>query len=395
MKSVGVICECNPFHSGHKYLIEQARAGGADAVVCVMSGYFTERGEAAIAEPYSRASALIAGGADLVVELPYPYSASGAEFFADAGVNVLSRLGVSALCFGSECGDLAPLFEAARISLSEEFLRLYTERTTEAKGAAQAYFELLESMCGGDVHFSSNDILGISYLRALIKQGSNMIPATVKREGSAYLDEALPQNGHPSATALRRRLLADPIEASLPYLLPETEASLKEAQGESTFPADLSFAERAILTALRMQSTDSLSALAELDGGLGNRLIESAVRADSLERLLELAATKKYTNSRLRRGILYAMTGVKKEDLIAPPAHVRLLAANRVGCALLAQMRRDGALPVVTRVADIPKTPESARQEELHARALSLYSACLKNPVSPPALLAKKPRILK
>lgn len=395
MKSVGVICECNPFHSGHKYLIEQARSGGADAVICVMSGYFTERGEAAIAEPYHRAHALVAGGADLVVELPYPYAASGAEFFADAGVNILSRLGVNVLCFGSECGDLALLTDTARISLSEEFLRLYTAKSSEATGTAQAYFELLETMCGGDVRFSSNDILAISYLRAIMKQNSSMTPMTVRREGSAYLDGALPQSGHPSATALRRSLLEKGIDAISSHLLPETKESLKKAETDSTFPADLSYAERAILTALRMQRTDSLSGLAELDGGLGNRLIEAAGRADTIEKLLSLASTKKYTDSRLRRGILYAMTGVTKKDLTAPPAHVRLLAASRVGCEILAELRRDGSLPIVTRVADVPKTEASARQEALHMRALSFYSACLKNPVAPPALLAKKPMILK
>ena len=92
MRSIGIVCECNPLHGGHQYLIQQARAAGADAVICVMSGCFTQRGEAAIADPYTRAHALILGGADAVVELPFPYSCAGAEFFASAGVEILNLL---------------------------------------------------------------------------------------------------------------------------------------------------------------------------------------------------------------------------------------------------------------------------------------------------------------
>ena len=106
MRIAGIICECNPIHGGHLYLMREARRQGADAVVCVMSGCFTQRGEAAIADPHTRAHALILGGADAVVELPFPFSCAGAEFFAAAGVEILNRLGVGELWFGSECGDL-------------------------------------------------------------------------------------------------------------------------------------------------------------------------------------------------------------------------------------------------------------------------------------------------
>ena len=106
MRTAGIVCECNPFHAGHGYLFSAARASGVDAVIAVMSGCFTQRGEAAVADPISRARILLLGGADAVLELPYPFCSSSAEYFSRAGVEILDRLGVDELWFGSECGDL-------------------------------------------------------------------------------------------------------------------------------------------------------------------------------------------------------------------------------------------------------------------------------------------------
>ena len=395
MKTAGIICECNPFHSGHKYLIECAKASGADAVVCVMSGYFTQRGEAALLDPYSRAVSVMQGGADLVLELPYPYSASGAEFFADAGVNILSRLGVDELWFGSECGDLDRLTEAADAVMREDFSKRYTESGAGSVGTAKAFFDLLQSVCGGEAAFLSNDILGISYLCAIKRQNATMRPVTVTRRGSAYLDEALHEGMHPSATAIRRAILSDRMQDACDFLLPETAEALRLAEQDGLAPADLQNAERAVLAHLRLCAAEDLQTVAELEGGLGNRLFDAARQATTLDELISLASTKKYPNARLRRGVLFAMTGVKKEDLRAEPAYVRVLAANAAGRAFMAGNRKEPSLPLVTRQAEIPDGCKADRQELLHTRAVSLYTLCLKQSKDMTALMRKNPTILK
>ena len=395
MKTAGIICECNPFHSGHKYLIERAKAAGADAVICVMSGYFTQRGEAALLDPYSRAVSVLKGGADLVLELPYPYSAGGAEFFADAGVNILSRLGVDELWFGSECGDLERLAEAADAVMREDFSKRYTESGAGSVGTAKAFFDLLQSACGGETAFLSNDILGISYLCAIKRQNAPMRPVTVTRCGSAYLDEALHEGMHPSATALRKAILSEVVGDVLAYLLPETAEALDVAKRDGLAPADLQNAERAVLSHLRLCDAEGLQTVAELEGGLGNRLIDAAMQATTLDELISLASTKKYPNARLRRGILFAMTGVKKEDLRAEPAYVRVLSANAAGRAFMAGNRKDTVLPLVTRQAEIPNGGRADRQELLHTRAVSLYTLCLKQAKDMTTLMRKNPTILK
>ena len=146
MKSAGIVCECNPFHEGHRHLVTQARRDN-DAVVCVMSGYFTQRGEVAIADPYARAEALIAGGADLVLELPFPYSCAGAESFASAGISILSRFGADELWFGSECGDLSRLRTAAEIAQSEAFLASYAQTAADR-------FESVDTECAQRIRSS-------------------------------------------------------------------------------------------------------------------------------------------------------------------------------------------------------------------------------------------------
>lgn len=375
MRSVGIICECNPFHGGHEYLIRQARQSGAEAVICVMSGYFVQRGEAAILDAHTRARALLLGGADAVLELPFPFSAAGAEFFATAGVKMLSGLGVDELWFGSECGDLALLNRAAEVCDSEAFRTRYAASVESKSGTAEAYFDLLGEFLGKDFACLSNDILGIAYLRALRAVGSTMRPVTVKREGAAYLDGRLTDGGYPSATALRAKWREAGKDAVLPYL----PMAVRRAFDTVEAIADLKNAERAVLAHFRLTPPDRLESIATLAGGLGARMAKAAADATTLEGFLELAATKKYPTARLQRGILFALTEIMPEDLKSDPAYARLLAANATGCEFLGACRKKSGLAIVTRRTDLPDTASAHRQAELEARAFALYTLCTPN----------------
>ena len=373
MKTIGIICECNPFHGGHEYLIRRARESGAEAVVCVMSGCFVQRGEAAILDAHTRAEMLLGGGADVVLELPYPFSAASGEHFARAGVEILDRLGVDQLWFGSECGDIDRLTRLAEVADSEAFQTLYESTRAENSGTAEAYFACLKQLVGEDVQCASNDILGISYLRAIRVTGAQIVPVTVKREGSAYADPTLGE-GYPSATALRRVWREKGAEAILPYL---PKASAEVLSRDLFAPiADLCHAERLILGHFRLTPTEMLEKCAELAGGLGGHMAKQASAAGSLDEFLSRCATKKYTNARLQRGILFALTGIGVEDLRAPIAYVRLLGATQAGCRYLAEVRRSAEIPVITRHTDLQITPDAARQAEWARRAEVLYALC-------------------
>lgn len=383
MKVVGIVCECNPLHGGHLYLMQKARQDGADAVVCVMSGCFTQRGEAAWVDPLTRAKMILtAGGADAVFELPFPYSAASADYFASAGVSMLERLGADEIYFGSECGDLSLLERGAEITLSQAFADAYRTRCRELnQGTADGYLELLKEMGGMD-GLLSNDILGISYLKALKRRNSPMKAVTVKRLGSGYHDQVIEKDSFPSASALRASLMTEGISAWEPYMSPKLLSMVGERIQSGLAPADLQRNERGVLGWFRMISEERLEQTPELSGGLGRRIVAAAHTSAGLEELVRASVTKKYTEARIRRGILFAMTDVSEEDLQREPAYAVLLSANAMGCRFLAERKKHRSIAVVTCHGDIPDSQDAKRQEQLTKNAFALYGLTLPIPRS-------------
>lgn len=393
MKIAGIICECNPMHAGHVYLMSEARRAGADIILCVMSGCFMQRGEAAIVDPFARAEILVRAGADAVVELPFPFSASSAEFFGAAGVDILARLGIDELWFGSECGNIELLSRMAAIAESPEFLARYAETAHGNSGTARAYFDCLQEFCETDA-CSPNDILALSYLRALSKNAPHVCPRTVKRMGSGYSETALNGEKIPSATALRRSWMENNLDAIQSYFFDEETKIFKREETIGHAPASLTYAERWILGTLRSADAKKLSLYEGLAGGVAERLIASANNAKSLADLLERAATKKYPDARLRRAILSAITEVLPSDVRVKAAYTHLLAANQRGCSYLAQQRKTPRMVIVTRRGDIPEGDHAARQALLETREKALYSLCYPSADIAKSLLCHPPVIL-
>lgn len=394
MRLAGIICECNPLHAGHEYLIRRARAAGVDGVVCLMSGAFVQRGEPAIVSARIRAEALLRCGADAVLELPFPYCAASAEFFGAAAVSVLSQLGVNELWFGSECGDIDLLWRLATLAESPSFQEAYAGSASGSSGTAEAFFEFLANAGGVSLASacSPNNILGISYLRAILRQHASLRPVTVTRQGTGYRDTALSTEQFPSATALRALWRTDGIGAVLPHL----PSACRDCFATATdTPPDWKYAERLILGHFRLTSPARLERFAELHGGLGSRMASVAKDAVSLEDFLSRSATKKYPHARLRRAILFALTEITDADLRARPTYVRLLVANTVGCAFLANHRRTSEIPVVTRRTDLPSDPSAQHQAVLEERAAALLSYCFPSIPRGADLWTQAPLILK
>ena len=407
MRTTGIICEYNPMHSGHAYQIDRVRAAGADAVVLVMSGSFTQRGYPAFFGKYDRAEIALSVGADLVLELPYPYCASGAEYFASAGVQILEALSVDSLCFGSESGDADLLRTAAETALSDAFRAEFAEAGRSGVGSAAAYFNLLSAHMGIS-DFGSNDVLGVEYMKALLKFGCRMTPLVIRRNGSAYHTETVEADLHPSATALRRaieetddrspealhalytRLSGLPNAACAPFL-----RALRDGTAPARFEENLG----AILSFYRMHAPRDFSDIAEMHGGLAERICHAAHSARDVAEFFALAATKKYTDSRVRRAVLYGMTGVTESDLKSPPAYVNLLGASERGRAILSAYRKRAEKPIeiVTRPAAIlspDRSPSFLREAELQQRSEALYTLFLPQ-TAPSGVYLKSRAVLK
>ena len=386
MADIGIICEMNPMHKGHEYLLREARAQGAERIVCAMSGNTVQRGSFAVADKYARAEALVRSGADLVIELPFPWCSGSAEEFALGGVFVIKDF-CDTLLFGSECGNIERLKNAASVADSTEFRRKYKDALADGSQAARAYYDLLLKSGAGEL--SSNDLLGVEYMRAAKKVGANISFATVKRQGAAYDKETVSDGEYPSALAIREMWKKGEFESTKKYLPDGTLEVIQRvrAAGQLT---DMSCAEAAILAFFRLCEPRDMEGIAGAEGGIVNRFCEAAKASADLDEMFERVRTKRYTDAHLRRVMLYCMTGVRKKDLRAMPLYTTLLGATDAGRELLSAARKKGSLEVVTKPAD---ANARARQTVLGAKADALFTLATepKRPAS--AMIKARPYI--
>lgn len=381
MHICGIIAEYDPFHTGHARQISAVRRelGNDCAVVCVMSGNWTQRACPAIVDKHLRARLALLGGADLVLELPLPYAISSAEWFARGGVSVLDKTGVvTHLCFGSECGDLASLEQTARCLDSEEYrqaLHNFLDQGLPFPAARQkAARQLIGS--AADCLSLPNNNLGVEYLRALAWRGSAIRPMTVLRQGAGHGER--PRDGFASASHLRQLLRENRWDETNPYLI-NREVDILYSSSFS----NIQLAERAILYRLRLLQPEDLAALPDCGEGLSDRMHRAIRQGTSLDKILSLAKSKRYPLARLRRVLLWAFLGMTSNDRPEEPPYLRVLGMNGTGRALLREIKAHGTLPVLTKPAHVRRLPDAAQRSfELDVRATDLYGLCL--PEVPP-----------
>jgi predicted nucleotidyltransferase len=351
---------------------------GAERIICLMSGNAVQRGDLAIMPKNLRARSAVEAGADAVFELPFPYSAGSAEFFASAGVDILARLGVDTVAFGSESGDINALRNLA--AKAEDF------KPSEDKniGTALDYFSALGSL-------RSNDILGVEYLKAGKKFAPDMDFVTVKREGAGYHDDA-EDGAYPSATEIRREIFKGGIGNYSDNQLPNcSKFAIQEAFAENTI-ASMKNVQSAILYFWRTADIAQVAQCAECGGGVAERLAVSAKDSKSFEEMMSLAATKRYTDSRLRRAVIFGMLGVTLEDLKRPAEYVNLLAANAKGIEFVSAV---GNIAVISKPSKVPQTEAGIRQFEIGQRLDVLYTLAMDAPRESGYFLKQSPRIIK
>lgn len=290
--AVGIICEFNPFHSGHAYLIRQAREKtGARYVVCVMSGDFVQRGGPAIVDKYARTRMALDGGADLVFELPLRFSLSSAGDFALGGILALSSLGfVTDLCFGSEGGEIRPFLEIARHlhQEPEDFSALLQKNLREGLSFPAARARALSELLPISEKFlrQPNNILGVEYCLAILKTGASLAPHTILRLGQTYHDEALPADSpHPSAAALRNEM----YQSDVPHM---TADDFSEVVGY------------ALLTA------ENLAGYKDISPELSERFLRLLPDYAGFSDFVERCQTKNFTAGRIRRALFQCLFGI-------------------------------------------------------------------------------------
>ena len=348
MKISALICEFSPFHFGHEYILHKMREQ-SDAVIAIMSGGFTERGEAGILSKYARARAAIYGGADLVLELPFPFSSCGAEKFAFGGVSVADALGcVDELWCGSEGGDTAAITQASARLCSAGFKNALASRLSATFGEqyGEAYFDTYRELYGENAPVSgSNDILALAYARTLVERGSKIKFRTVKRQGNAFSGGG---NGFMSATELRKMILSGRDVSSL---VPDYSAKLI---ADAVSSGEIYDTERLFLPLagiFRVGDTAGFSDAYECNKELYNRIKSAFQDSASLSEVIEKSVTKRYSPSRVRRAILFSALGVTGWNVIQM-YYTQVLAANKTGCEILKSVKKTAGIDIVTKPAD-------------------------------------------
>lgn len=376
MKTVGIICEYNPLHLGHKKQISCIREefGPETAIVCAMSGNFVQRGAPAIIDKTCRAKAAILCGADLVLELPVTTALSSAEGFAAGGVGILSQM-CDTLCFGAETADKDALLRTAEALLSENFPPLLREELDTGRSFPAARQAALERLgVSGDILSRPNDILAVEYCKAILAQDSPMEIFPIRREGSYHAEIVDAEN--PSATAVRNLML---IAHNWRSCVPKPARQVFEEAPLHSAAAG----ERAVLAKLRTMTDGEFEALPYGSEGLWRKLMHECRRTAALEDILTAVKSKRYTRTRLDRMVMCAFLGITKDMLEVPVPYTRVLAFSDTGRAILKEAKKQFSFLNAGESADHPYW-------ELEQRCGDLYGLFCTDGIEPPGIESRR-----
>lgn len=382
-RCVGIIAEYNPFHNGHLYQLNEAKKlTNADYVVVVMSGSFVQRGTPAFLDKMSRAKMALLNGADLVLELPVRYAVSSAEYFSSGAVSLLHNIGVvDSLCFGSECGNLNTMKEIADFIQKDcdDFNKDISFYSKNGISYPEARQRALLSHCNTvqkeellTIISSPNNILGIEYLKSLLRFNSQIEPVTVQRKQTGYHDPSLEQSNSSetaihSATAIRgflekqnnlqvaskdmRNKTLEGIAKSVPQNVHDLLSCL------TSYPITANNLSDILYFALSTYSLAELASYQDMSLDLAHAIKKNLVYYENYEQFALILKSKQYTYTRICRCLIHILLGIKSYSLanltseeIAP--YARILGFQRNAAVLLRQMKEKSRIPVITKMAD-------------------------------------------
>ena len=378
MKAVGLVTEYNPFHNGHLYHLNKAmELTGADISVAVMSGDFVQRGEPAVLDKYTRASMALNSGVNLVIELPVNYAVSSAESFAAGALKVLDYIKADSIAFGSESGNIERLSKLAHILCDNEDtlykeISKYTANGISYAAARQKVVEKLTDKDTAAMLTSSNNILAVEYLKAIIKNNYAIKPYTIKRQGDDYNDTDI-RSEYASATALRGNLKADNISKYIPVkagliLSSNTNYIYSDDITEALFTRllDILFASSYDKNVF----IENVMKYPDVNKEIAGRLYKSAMdmitrtvphragskdnEAFSFGSLCEHIKTKEVPLSRIKRALVRITLGLDKKHMekYSNAPYIRVLGFDKKGQEYLSYIRKTVEVPLITKTAD-------------------------------------------
>jgi len=406
MSVLGIIAEFNPFHNGHRHFIRSARQYyDFQAVICVISGNFVQRGDAAICSKWARTQMALQSGADLVVEIPFCFAVRSAYNFARGGLQLLDRMGVvSHLAFGSEQGHLEKLSVVAHALAREtpDFKKLLQQYQKQGYSFPAARVKALNETAElgiddlDNLMIQPNNILALEYLRVLEEYAIPFQPITVARIGTGYHSPELAP--YASASAIRQVIMQNPSDQRLPISIPEGAMSvLKQEINNGRAPTDLNALEETIIYRLRTISQESLFRTYEVSEGLEHRIMQAAACSGSLAELKQSIKSKRFNLTKINRLLLYSLLDVSSQQILDfdhhGPLYIHILGFSTKGRKILQEIKNKSTLPIFNRGSDVKQAANdfshSTRQAmlALDVRASNIYSLTYPNPSARKAYL--------
>ena len=332
---IGIVAEFNPLHSGHRYLIECARKiadGNNGEVICVMSEFFTQRGEVAIVDGYTRAKEAVRSGCDMVIALPYLGSVAYGDDFAKKSIEILSGVGITHLIFGTENEDVSmfeEIYTKQQNENGEEYKKLVKKGFNHAK---------INSVLYGLENDNPNFSLAYSYYKAIREANLDIKLIPVKREGQGLNSGDLSEQVHLSATAIRNNINDEKIGK---YLSKEMLADLRKeniASEAELFP----YLKYKILSLGKV----GIEKIYDVSEGLENRIYEASLKAENYSDLVNLIATKRYSNKKIQRVLLHILTNTTQEDFKVnfSTNNFRVLAVKKDKAVIIREINREGKI---------------------------------------------------
>ena len=361
-KVIGIIAEYNPFHNGHLYHLQKSlQMTHSSYSVAVVSGNFTQRGSTSLVDKWAKAEIAIKNGIDLVLELPLLYSISSAENFAEGAIEILDSLKVvDYLSFGSESGDISTLNMIADILYKEPkaYKNILSHELSKGLSFPKARENALLMYLNDIRRFSNvlsspNNILGIEYLKALKKLKTPITPITIERYNAGYHDTSY--NGNVASATAIRNIVKNNGWDILRKVVPEnTFSTLLENIKVGHVVPDLSVFEKQIIYNLRKMSIQEIAELPDVSEGLENAIKNAANSCNSVVEFLNIIKSKRYTNTRIQRILLYALLGITKKDMTLSKKaipYVRVLGFNNKGKYLISEIAKaNPKLEIITSV---------------------------------------------
>lgn len=364
MKNIGIICEYNPFHNGHLYHLEKIKEMFPESnIILVMSGNFTQRGDTSIINKWDKTDIALNYGVDLVIELPFVFATQSADIFARASIEILDTLNVDYLVFGSESNDIDKLTEFAKIQLeSKKYDLLVKEYLDEGVNYPTALSKALADLTGKKIS-KPNDILGITYIREILKRKSKIKPITIKRNDNYNCKEL--EEFFSSATSIRYALQNN---SDISNQVPEYTSRFLDKK--------LHFIDDYfnILKYTILVNKDNLGNIQTVDEGIDGRINKFIVESRSLNELILKIKTKRYTYNKLNRMFTHIMCNFTKEEAenFKNIEYIRVLGFNNKGRKYLKEVKEMTDIPIITNYSSI-----KSKMLEMEFRSTCVYASIL------------------